>query len=212
MALKLAWALTDWNSAGRFRARTVQSSVPTMQQQEDELDHFDEDSAALGRTFLTFVVGDEAYAVPVHHVTEIVRLQRSFALPDVPSCIRGVINLRGKIIPLLDVRVRFGMQEAAYTDRTVVVVLEWNESLTGLVVDAVSEVIEIAAETIEPRPAMAHASSTSSNAVSGIATRPDGVIFMLELPTLLQGASKELKQAAGGSIKPMQTRTAHDAR
>ena len=108
---------------------------------DDELDNID-------HTFLTFQVDAEEYAVPVAAVTEIVRLQKSYVVPDVPPYIRGVINLRGKVIPLLDVRCRFGLPDAAYTDRTVVVVIEVGDTTTGLVVDAVSDVTEIPPEQI----------------------------------------------------------------
>jgi purine-binding chemotaxis protein CheW len=74
----------------------------------DDIDAADEaDDTPIEDTYLIFRVGAEEYAVPVTSVTEIVRLQKSFAVPDVPSCVRGVINLRGKVIPLVDVRQRF---------------------------------------------------------------------------------------------------------
>lgn len=91
---------------------------------ENDSELFDEDDSNVENTFLTFHVEGGEYAVSVGYVTEIVRLQKMFAMPDVPEYIRGVINLRGKVIPLLDVRNRFGLPEAPYTDRTVIVVLE----------------------------------------------------------------------------------------
>jgi purine-binding chemotaxis protein CheW len=119
-------------------------------------------------------------------VTEIVRLQRSFAVPDVPSYIRGVINLRGKVIPLLDVRARFGLPDASYSDRTVIVVLELGDVSTGLIVDAVSEVAELPPDQIDT----AHASPRSghSSLVRGMAKRGERVSFVLDIPTLLADA------------------------
>lgn len=147
----------------------------------------DEDDDNIDNTYLTFVVADEEYAVHVSHVTEIVRLQKSFAVPDVPDYIRGVINLRGKVIPLLDVRARFGLEEAAYTDRTVVVVLEVGETATGLVVDGVSEVAEITPENIDTRAVTGQQGRSSM--VSGMGKRADRVSFILDVPFLLSAES-----------------------
>jgi purine-binding chemotaxis protein CheW len=143
----------------------------------------DDDDGNSEHTFLTFHVGGEEYAVPVAFVTEIVRLQKSFLIPDVPAYVRGVINLRGKVIPLLDVRSRFGLADAAYTDRTVVVVLEVGEASTGLVVDAVSEVAEILPEQVEPR--LHIASSGDRPMVKGMGKRANGVSFLLDVHALL---------------------------
>jgi len=143
----------------------------------------DDDTGNGEHTFLTFQVGGEEYAVPVAYVTEIVRLQKSFAIPDVPSYVRGVINLRGKVIPLVDVRSRFGLPDAAYTDRTVVVVLEVSDTPTGLVVDAVSEVAEILPEQVESRVQVASASGRRM--VKGMGKRANGVSFLLDVDALL---------------------------
>ena len=127
-------------------------------------------------------MGAEEYAVPVGNVTEIVRLQKCFSVPDVPRHVRGVINLRGKVIPLIDVRTLFGLAEAAYTDRTVVVVLEVGETATGLVVDGVTEVAEIpkaAVDTSVPR------SSSRSQMLLGMGKRSDRISFILNVPGLL---------------------------
>lgn len=146
-------------------------------------DNLDDDDGNLEHTFLTFQVDGEEYAVPVACVTEIVRLQKTFLIPDVPSYIRGVINLRGKVITLLDVRSRFGLADAAYTDRTVVVVLEVGDTATGLVVDAVTEVAEILPEQIEPRARAA--SQQGHGMVKGMGKRATGVSFILDVGTLL---------------------------
>ena len=153
----------------------------------------DDDTSNGEHTFLTFHVGGEEYAVPVAYVTEIVRLQKSFAIPDVPAYVRGVINLRGKVIPLLDVRNRFGLPDAAYTDRTVVVVLEVGEASTGLVVDAVSEVAEILPEHIESN--LQIASASGRRMVKGMGKRTNGVSFLLDVDALLATNTAPLAQA-----------------
>jgi purine-binding chemotaxis protein CheW len=159
----------------------------------DDIDAIDEEEDNIDNTYLTFTVEGEEYAVHVSHVTEIVRLQKSFAVPDVPSYIRGVINLRGKVIPLLDVRSRFGLAEAAYTDRTVVVVLEVGDTATGLVVDGVTEVAEIPPEDIDTSAVRAKAGKTSM--VRGMGKRAERVSFILDVPFLLAAEPNAQVQA-----------------
>jgi purine-binding chemotaxis protein CheW len=172
---------------------------------ESDPELFDEDDGNVANTFLTFHVEAEEYAVSVAYVTEIVRLQKTFAIPDVPKYIRGVINLRGKVIPLLDVRNRFGLKEAAYTDRTVIVVLEVDDTATGLVVDGVSEVVEILPDQIE-QVTCARATSRKSM-VQGVGKRANGVSFILDVGALLdverdqggaQGSDVSAAAAQGG--------------
>lgn len=149
----------------------------------DDSDVLDDEEDNIDNTYLTFNVAEEEYAVHVRHVTEIVRLQKSFAVPDVPTYIRGVINLRGKVIPLLDVRTRFGLAEAEYSDRTVIVVLEVGETATGLVVDGVSEVAEITPENIDTKAALGR--ERNGSLVSGMGKRAERVSFILDVPYLL---------------------------
>lgn len=147
---------------------------------ETELDDFDDDQS-IEHTYLTFSVADEDYALHVGHVIEIVRLQRIFAVPDVDDHICGVINLRGKIIPLLDVRRRFGLPEQPYTDRTVVVVVEVEGAPTGLVVDGVFDITEIPPASIEAAPLARGGPSL----VRALGKRGDRVSFVLDVPTLV---------------------------
>jgi purine-binding chemotaxis protein CheW len=104
-------------------------------------DDFQEDS--LKGKYLTFVVGKEAYGIEIRFVTEIVNIQVITEMPEMPAYIKGVINLRSKIIPVLDVRIRFGKQEREYDDRTCIIVLNNDDLFTGLIVDSVSEVLTI---------------------------------------------------------------------
>ena len=111
----------------------------------------------LGGKYLTFALGDESYAVDVRKVREIIRLTNITTVPQMPGFIRGVINLRGKIIPVIDLRIRFGLPSATTTDKTCIVVVQiqtgvhtWRE--TGLVVDNVEEVLNLTASDIEETP------------------------------------------------------------
>lgn len=107
--------------------------------------------------YLTFVLGQEAYGMPVLKVREIIRLCELTTVPQMPEYIKGVINLRGKIIPVVDLRVKFRLGDAHNTEHTCIVVVD--VALTGaafaqmgLIVDAVEEVVNIAASEIEPTP------------------------------------------------------------
>ncbi len=106
---------------------------------------------------LTFMLGEEFYGIPVLTVREIIRMTDITAVPRMPEYIRGVINLRGKIIPIIDLRLRFGLPQSETTERTCIIVVQVQSTpglftQTGLIVDAVEEVANIAAADIEETP------------------------------------------------------------
>ncbi|MGD8400751.1 MAG: chemotaxis protein CheW [Bacillota bacterium] len=102
--------------------------------------------------FLTFMVGKEVYGIEIRFVTEIIGIQAITVVPELPEYIRGIINLRGKIIPVMDVRLRFKKEFREYNDRTCVVVVDINDISVGLIVDGVAEVMVIPEEDIVPPP------------------------------------------------------------
>lgn len=102
--------------------------------------------------FLTFRVAAEYYAIEIRYVMEIIRVQKITEVPDTMKYLKGVINLRGKVIPVIDVRMRFNMETASYDDRTCIIVVNINDVMTGLIVDRVSEVIDIPETNIDPAP------------------------------------------------------------
>ncbi len=104
--------------------------------------------------FLTFHLEKEDYGIEIRHVTEIIGVQKITGIPDMPEYVKGVINLRGKVIPVLDMRKRFGFEERTYDDRTCIVVVNVNETAVGLVVDSVNEVADIPKDQIEPPPSV----------------------------------------------------------
>lgn len=99
--------------------------------------------------FLTFILGSEVYGLEIRYVTEIIGIQKITTVPDLPDYVKGVINLRGKVIPVMDVRLRFHMEARAYDERTCVIVIKAKSTTVGLIVDTVSEVLEIPGENIE---------------------------------------------------------------
>jgi len=104
--------------------------------------------------FLTFSVGREAYGIEIKFVTEIIGIQEITEVPELPGYVKGIINLRGKIIPVIDVRLRFKKKPKQYNDRTCIVVIDIKGTSVGLIVDNVAEVINIDESNIVPPPDM----------------------------------------------------------
>jgi purine-binding chemotaxis protein CheW len=142
----------------------------------------------LGGKYLTFALGEESYAVDVRKVREIIRLTDITFVPQMPACIRGVINLRGKIIPVIDLRVRFGLASAATTDKTCIVVvqIQTGTSLrreTGLIVDNVEEVMNLGASEIEATPDFG--AQVNTEYLLGMAKLKGRVKMLLDLDRVL---------------------------
>lgn len=152
---------------------------------DDELLDFDDELEEdnIDDMYLTFRVADESYAVGIAYVTEIVGVQNIVEVPDVPNFIRGVINLRGKVITVMDIRLRFKMPWRDYDDRTCIIVLEHEDVLTGLVVDRVSEVLEILAKNIDPPPSWQHEGKHA--VVRGMGKHDEKVSIILNVGQLL---------------------------
>lgn len=102
--------------------------------------------------FLTFLLGKEDFGIEIKYVTEIIGIQSITEVPELPAYINGIINLRGKIIPVMDVRLRFGKPTREYDDRTCIVVIDISDISIGLIVDRVSEVLDIPESEIVPPP------------------------------------------------------------
>jgi purine-binding chemotaxis protein CheW len=146
---------------------------------------------------LTFALGKEEYGIEIKNVTEIIGIQNITDLPDMPNYVKGVINLRGKVIPVMDVRLRFGLGERAYDERTCIIVVTIRNSAVGLIVDSVSEVVDIAAGQIEPPPLVR--GGQSSRFVSGLGHVDESVKILLSISDLLDDSEldQELETARG---------------
>lgn len=145
------------------------------------LDEDDEDTQR--DKFLTFQLGQEEYGIEIRFVTEVVGLQKITAVPDMPDFVKGVINLRGQVIPVMDVRKRFKMEPREYDDRTCVVVVEVNETAIGMVVDEVREVQDIPEAQIDPPPKVSQKSS--SRFIQGLGKIGEKVTIVLNVQKLL---------------------------
>lgn len=120
-----------------------------MEERSDSMEGLSEDT--MKDRYLTFMLGKECYGIEIKYVTEIIGIQSITGVPELPEYVKGIINLRGKIIPLIDVRVRFKKEAKEYNDRTCVIVVDLRELSIGLIVDGVAEVITIPeADTVDP--------------------------------------------------------------
>jgi len=147
-------------------------------------DEDDEDEDTQRNRYLTFRVGEEDFAIEIAYVTEIIGVQKITEIPDMPDFIKGVINLRGKVIPVMDVRTRFGLPARAYDDRTCVIVVKIGDIDVGLMVDKVHEVIDIPADKTSPPPLLGN--GERSRYVRGMGRVGDEVKILLDVQMLLK--------------------------
>jgi purine-binding chemotaxis protein CheW len=144
-------------------------------------------TADLVGKYLTFALGDEEYGVPVLKVREIIKMMDITSVPQVPRHVKGVINLRGKVIPVVDLRLKFSFADSGYTERTCIIVVEValsaSKVMMGIVVDAVSEVLTIAADEIEQTPEFGERVTTDY--MKGVAKVKGKVKILLDLDRVL---------------------------
>lgn len=133
--------------------------------------------------YLTFLFNKEEYGIEIRYVTEIIGMQNITEVPDMPAFIRGVINLRGKVIPVMDVRLRFGVEFRDYDDRTCIIVINVREQPVGLIVDRVSEVLDIPPGQIEPTPEIRK--DRGNRFLSGMGKAGEKVKLLLDAEKLL---------------------------
>ncbi|MDR2819661.1 MAG: chemotaxis protein CheW [Desulfovibrio sp.] len=132
---------------------------------------------------VTFSIGEEEFGVNILKVQEIIRTMEITKVPRAPDFVEGVINLRGKVIPIIDLRRRFGLTPKAHDKNTRIIVIEINNIIVGFVVDAVSEVLRIPASTVEPPPPVV--AGVESDYISGVGKLQDRLLIMLDLDNLL---------------------------
>ena len=136
-----------------------------------------------GSQFLTFQLGEELYGVDILRVQEIKGYTAVTKIPNTPAHIKGVLNLRGTIVPIVELRTKFGMETIDYTMFTVIVVVVVREKIMGLVVDAVSDVLNIDKKEIQPAPQFGAKVDVSS--LNGIGKSGDKLIALLDMDRLL---------------------------
>ncbi|WP_434213404.1 chemotaxis protein CheW [[Pseudomonas] boreopolis] len=143
-------------------------------------------TASKGGEFLSFALGEEHYGVDILKVQEIRGYDTVTRVPDAPDYIKGVINLRGTIVPVIDLRLKLKLKEARYDAFTVMIVLNVDSRVVGIVVDSVSDVIALSDEQIRPTPEFGAAVDTRF--ISGIGTEGDRMLILLDIESLLDSA------------------------
>lgn len=136
--------------------------------------------------YLIFSIGREYYGIDIKYVTEIIGIEPITEVPELPVYIKGVINLRGKIIPVMDVRAKFKKEEKEYNDRTCIIVVEIGNICIGLIIDTVSEVANIEESSISPPPKTSSNRDTANRYIKGIGEVQNGVRLLIDCQKLLE--------------------------
>ena len=149
--------------------------------------------------YLTFTLAEEEYGIGILKIKEIIGMMPITSVPQTPEFVKGVINLRGKVIPVLDLRLRFGMKEIDYTERTCIIVVEITGQsgtvMIGVVVDSVSEVLNIKGDDIEDTPAFG--AKLDTDYILGMAKMEGGVEILLDIDRVLsEGEISFMEKAA----------------
>ena len=144
----------------------------------------DDDRDSQADKYLLFDIGAEVYGIAIAQVTEIIEMQKITAVPDMPDFVKGVINLRGKVNPVIDLRLRFGMAEREYDARTCVIVVNVDNVSLGFIVDTVAEVHDIVEANIDPAPNF-QSDKEQNRYVSGLAKIDDRVVILIDTEKIL---------------------------
>lgn len=160
-------------------------------------DYFDEtDDEIHENKFLMCKIGKEIYGIDIQHVTDIIELQRITEVPDMPGYVKGVINLRGNVIPVIDMRLRFGMDSKELDDRTVITVVNIKNYSIGFIVDTATEVQDIPEKNIDPTPTFQE-SREKNKYIAGLGKHDDQVIILLDMEKLV--GREELESIHSGT-------------
>lgn len=142
------------------------------------------EAAGASSQYLTFTLGGEEYAVDILRVQEIKGYSSVTTVPNAPAYVRGVMNLRGTVVPVFDMRLKFGMAPREYDRFTVIVVVNVGERVVGLIVDSVSDVLDIAAGAIQPTPDLG--SGVDTRVMQGIARTNDRLVTLLDIDAVVE--------------------------
>lgn len=156
---------------------------------------YDEQEAQKGM-YMTFKSGNEYYGIKIQYVNEIIGFQDITPVPETESYIMGLINLRGKIIPVIDVQKRFGQEPSEYNDRTCIIVVDVKSTTVGLIVEKIAEAVEIKDENILPPPTISRVDRIQNKYVYGIAKVGDSVKLLLDPERLLGDEEQQMTEQA----------------
>ncbi len=151
-------------------------------QQEESVQKKSEDIIQL----VGFIIGDEELAVPILNIQEIIKPIEYTKVPSVPDCVLGVFNLRGSILPLIDLRRKFGLSSVSQTEDTRYIVIKAENSEAGFVIDRLTQAIRIKQDDIEMPPVTFHKEEDSSNLISAIGKMEESIVTILNVNALLK--------------------------
>jgi purine-binding chemotaxis protein CheW len=171
--------------------------MTTTLMKEPKAGRLSDDDALLARggKYLTFKLGREEYGLEILKVRELIGMMEITAVPQMPAHMKGVINLRGKVIPVVDLRLKFGMPEIERTEQTCVIVVNVGREI-GIIVDTVSEVLDISGQNIEPPPVIDGSLDTSF--ILGMGKVGEAVKILLDIDTVLAGDADVVAEAGVG--------------
>jgi purine-binding chemotaxis protein CheW len=152
-------------------------------------------TATSGGEFLTFRLGGESYGIEILKVQEIRGYEAPTMIANAPPFIKGVINLRGVIVPILDLRIKFHLAQAQYDEFTVVIILNVAQRVVGVVVDSVSDVVTLQAASIRETPEFASA-AFDTKFITGLAAVDERMVILLDIEKLMTGADMALVDSA----------------
>jgi purine-binding chemotaxis protein CheW len=147
---------------------------------------------ARGSEFLAFRLGAEEYGIEILKVQEIRGYEAVTAIANVPPFIKGVVNLRGVIVPIVDLRIRFNLERAEYDELTVVIILKLDDRVVGVVVDSVADVITIPADQVRPAPEFS--SSLGVDHITGLGTMDDRMLILLDIEAFMSSEQMGLRR------------------
>ena len=140
---------------------------------------------------VSFMLADEEYGVEVLKVREIIRMPTITKMPNTPHHVEGVINLRGKVIPIISMRKRFGLMEAENSSQTRIMVMDVAGTLTGFIVDAVSEVIRIRSSEIQPPPSMVVSGGIEQEFITGVYNHTDRLLIIMDVDRMFSDSERD---------------------
>jgi len=152
--------------------------------EEDHLWVEEDDDNSQNNKYLLFNIGAEVYGIGIGYVINIIELQKITEVPDLPVYIKGVINLRGSVIPVMDLRLRFGMEPREYDDRTCIIIVSLENIQLGFIVDTVAEVHDILPEDIDPPPSF-RKNQGKDRYISGLGKIQEEVKILLDVEKIL---------------------------
>ncbi|MBP7735241.1 MAG: chemotaxis protein CheW [Spirochaetes bacterium] len=140
--------------------------------------------------YVTFFIKNEIYGVPVMKVQEIIGMTRITSMPNTLPFMKGVIDLRGAVVPVIDLRLKFDMEQAEYNNFTVIIIVEVKDRLVGMIVDSVSDVLSIPVKSIQETPSFS--AKINTEYMQGIGQRDDTLVIILDVDKILTSAEFEI--------------------